>query len=138
MSALSGIWSNLYVTLASKNSNNGTKLVQKDERGNYSQWRFDNAGIGGGWLTSRNRGSGKAIDMTGNPGRQLHQWGHNPGNPNQRFKLDWQDNGFVRLRFANGNQVLDNSGRRTNSGNPIKTYPWNGAESLQWYLEREH
>jgi len=137
-------WSNHYMGLASGNSNNGTRITQRHGRNSYAQWRFDDAQIGGGWLTSRNRGSGKAMGMSGvaADGRFCHQWDlQGVGTQyavNQHIKLDHQDDGFVRIRFRNGNRVAANSGFNAGDNNPVVQWPWVGYSILQWYLEREH
>jgi len=137
---ISNVYSNLNIGLQSNNSNNGTRLVQKSGGDNWRQWRFDSAGVGGGWLTSRNRQTNKAIDMTGNStdGRYIHQWSHNPGNQNQHLKLDHDDSGRVRIRFRNGNKVIHNHGRKSNDGNKLTQWNWQGGSHLQWYMKRNN
>jgi len=134
-----GKYSNLYAGLQNQNSQNGTRLVQNDRRNNYSQWKFTNAGIGGGWMTIQNRGSGKVMDMSGvaQDRQHVHQW-RNFNHLNQHAKLDHMDNGLVRIRFRNGGRTLANDGINANNFNPLVQWPWNGATTLQWYLEREH
>ncbi len=132
--------SNLQMGLRTRSRDTGIQLAQTSDRSTFAQWRFDNAGIGGGWLTCRNRGSDRSIDMGGisRQNRPVRQALNNRGSRNQHLKFDHDDNGMVRIRFRNGGRVIQNTGRRTNSGNPLTQLIYNNTTHTQWWLERRN
>lgn len=131
-------FSNRRMSLLSTNRNNGTRISQRSGSSDSFQWRFDDAGLGNRTLTTRNRYSNKALDMTGNtrPGQYVHQWSHNPSNRNQQFRFVYDSSGIMKIRFNNGNNYLENPFRRTGNNTPLGQWSGAGSTHQQWYLQR--
>ena len=116
-------------------TNNGNKLKQYTYGGQpHMEWKFQDAGQGGGWFVIENAQSGKCMDMTGRVGNGVdyHQWSKNLGNQNQHFKLDASGDGYVRIRARRGGKVVHNHERSRDNGARVTQWGWNGATHMQY------
>jgi hypothetical protein len=88
------------------------------------------------WYVLVNRGSGKALDVSGNStadGAAIHQWTrHN--NANQQWQFVDSGGGYYRLKSKNSSKVLDITNWSTADGGRLQQWPDLNAANQQFRL----
>ena len=54
----------------------------------------------------------------------------------QKYLIEYIDNGFYRIRNVNSNKVLDVAGGATNNGANVWQWEWNGTDAQKWIIKK--
>lgn len=87
--------------------------------------------------TIRCKNGGLVLDIAGvskNNGANLHQWKY-VENPNQKWYLEKQSNGYYVIRSYNSNLVLGVENSSKKNGGNIAQYTYTGDKNQQWKIE---
>ena len=54
----------------------------------------------------------------------------------QKYLIEYIDNGFYRIRNVNSNKVLDVAGGNTYNGTNVWQWEWNGTDAQKWIIKK--
>ena len=123
----------LAVDAAGGSNNAGTAIIQWPlHLGANQQWHFNN--FSGGASTFERSGSGARfltfMNGTNGTGMTMENWAAGK----QRFFVEEQPDGYVRIRRDDGNQVMDIPGSSNTHGTQYIQWNWNGGNNQKFKL----